>query len=277
MLTHKKQAALSAFTMAEIMIALTIIGIVSAITIPQLLANTGGRSHKVMMQKNYALLAQTLRVAHSKLDFDTSDVDRIINFSKTGEPPFNDQLSIENLLTKTLDVKKLDKTSHAFTGKLLTYTTSAMYSASTTAAIQRAASETSTGVAFDTGSGKEKQRGAIFETRDGAYFIFPDKEKLADNGCTKLSPCLAYIDVNGMEPPNALINCSQDTNTGYLKYIWEDDTQDIIGEDYYSGNTLKGACTIDPMKTNDIFPVLIYGSTVKPAINAADAVLADHS
>lgn len=277
MLTNKKQSALSGFTMAEILIALTIIGIVSALTIPQILGNTSGRSHKLMMQKNYATLAQTLRVAHSKLGFDTSDVDRIVNFSKTGEPAFNDQLSIENLLTKTMDIKKLDKTSHAFVGKLLTYTTNAMYSASTTAAIQRAASETSAGVAFATSSGKEKERGAIFETRDGAYIIFPDKEKLADNGCSKLSPCLAYIDVNGMEPPNALITCEKEANTGYLKYKWEDTTQDIIGEDYYSGNTLKGACAIDPMKTNDIFPVLIYGSTIKPAINAADAVLADHS
>ncbi|MCM1009437.1 MAG: type II secretion system GspH family protein [Fusobacterium sp.] len=271
---NKKHLAFSAFTMAEIMIALTIIGIVSAITIPQLLANTGGRSHKIMMQKQYAVLAQTLRVAHAKLDFDTSDVDRIVNYSKSGEPPFNAQLSIENLLTKTMDIKKLDKTSHAFAGKLLSYTSDAMYSASTTAAIERAGSETSTGVAFDT---DEDYRGAIFETRDGAYIIFPDKEKLADNGCSKLSPCLAYIDVNGMEPPNALINCQSDTNTGYLKYKWEDGTNKIIGEDYYSGNTLKGACTIDPMKTNDVFPVLIYGSTIKPATNAADAVLADHS
>lgn len=268
---------LSGFTMAEILIALTIIGIVSALTIPQILGNTGGRSHKLLMQKNYTLLAQALRVAHSKLEFDTSDVDRIVNYSKTGEPAFNDQLSIENLLTKTLDIKKLDKTSHPFAGKLITYTSSAMYSASTTAAIQRAATETSSGVAFDTASGKEKQRGAIFETRDGAYIIFPDKEKLADYGCSKLSPCIAYIDVNGMEPPNALVNCEKDTNTGYLKYNWEDSTNDIIGEDYYSGTTLKGACTIDPMKTNDVFPVLIYGSTVKPAINAADAVLSDHS
>lgn len=275
MLTNKKQSALSGFTMAEILIALTIIGIVSALTIPQILGNTSGRSHKLMMQKNYATLAQTLRVAHSKLEYDTSDVDRIVNYSKAGDTtPFNSQLSIENLLTKTMDIKKLDKTSHAFVGKLLTYTTSAMYSASTTAAIQRAGTETSTGIAFDT---SKDYRGAIFETRDGAYIIFPDKKDLATLACTKLSPCLAYIDVNGMEPPNALITCEKEANTGYLKYKWEDTTQDIIGEDYYSGNTLKGACAIDPMKTNDIFPVLIYGSTIKPAINAADAVLADHS
>lgn len=266
--------ALRAFTMAEILIALTIIGIVSALTIPQILGNTSGRSHKIMMQKNYAVLSQALRVAHSKLEFDTSDVDRIVNYSKTGEPAFKDQLSIENLLTKTMDIKKLDKTSHAFAGKLIGYTSNATYSASTTAAISRAGTETGTGIAFDT---TKDYRGAIFETRDGAYIIFPDKKDLATQACTKLSPCLAYIDVNGMEPPNALVNCEKDANTGYLKYKWEDTTQDIIGEDYYSGNTLKGVCTIDPMKTNDVFPILIYGSTIKPAINAVDAVLGDHS
>lgn len=268
----------SGFTMAEIIIALTIIGIVAVITIPQILGNTSGRSHKLMMQKNYTVLAQALRVAQSKLDFDTSDIDRFVNYSESGgsPTPLTKQRSIENLLTKTMDIKKLDKTSHAFAGKLLSYDNDAMYSASTTAAISRAATETSTGVTFDT---DEDYHGAIFETRDGAYIIFPDKEKLAANGCSKKSPCIAYIDVNGIDQPNALINCESDANTGYLNYNWEDEdgTDKIIGEDYYIGNTLKGACTIDPMKTNDVIPVLIYGSTIKPATNAADAVLSDHS
>lgn len=272
------------FTMAEILIALTIIGIVAALTIPQIIGNTGGRANKLMMQKNFTVLAQTLRVAHSKLDFDTSDIDRFVNYSETGSDPtpLTKQRSIENLLTKTMDIKKLDKTSYAFTGKLLTYTSDALYKppGSTpgvgSAAISRSATETSTGVAFATSSGKEKERGGIFETRDGAYIIFPDKEKLSTYGCTKKSPCIAYIDVNGADQPNALINCEKDANAGILNFKWENST-DIMSEDYYNGTTLKGACVIDPMKTNDILPVLIYGSTIKPALNAADAVLSDRS
>lgn len=254
------------FTMAEILIALSIIGVVAALTIPQILGNTSGRSHKIMMQKAYTVLSQTLRIAGSKQDYDMSDVDRIVNKTGAGAPAAELQLSVENLLTKTMDITKLEDTSHAFTGKLLTIKDDGT--------MERASSESATGIAVDT---TQDYGGAIFETREGVYYIFPDKKKIADDGCTKDSPCLAYIDVNGKEPPNMLITCANDSNTGYWKY-WKSSTDDDTKwHDYFNGNTKKGACAIDPMRVNDVFPVLIYGSTVIPALNAVDAVLADHT
>lgn len=257
----------SAFTMAEILIAMSIIGVIAALTIPQILGNTSGRSHKIMLQKAYATLSQTLRIAQTKLDYNMSDVDRIINKTGSGAPAAELQLSVENLLTKTMDITKLDKTSHPFAGKLLTISDS-------DAKLSRASTETATGAAIDA---SKDYGGAIFETREGVYYIFPDKKKIAEEGCTKESPCLAYIDVNGIEPPNMLITCANDSNTGYWKYWKNSGEDDTKWHDYYNGTTKKGACTIDAMRINDVFPVLIYGATVIPALNAVDAALADHS
>ena len=253
----------SAFTMAEILIAMTIIGIIAAITLPQLLGNTSGRANKLMIQKSYAVLSQALRIGQAKLDYDTSDVDRIVNKTGSGAPAIELQLSIENLLKKTMDIEYLDtKTNHAFSGKILT-----LGDAGT---LTRATSDTATGI---TVSASEDSRGAIFETREGAYYIFPDKDKVADEACTKDNPCLVYIDVNGPEAPNMLVTCATEGNTGY--YEWDDTDKKVK---YMKNNTTEaGTCTIDGMKVNDVYPVLIYGSTVVPALNAVDEILKSHS
>ncbi len=269
----------SAFTMAEIMIALTIIGVVAAITLPQLIGNTGGRSHKLMMQKNYALLSQALKIGSAKLEYNASDVDRIVNKIGSGAEDLNLQISIENLLTKTMDVKKLDATTHAFSGKFVT-----LGSTGTTDGMAELAwedNDDAEGITVNN-SGAGDERGAIFETRDGSYIIFPDKDDIDTYACTKASPCLAYIDVNGPESPNSMITCSNIDSTGYWYWDYEEDatTGEVTKDEtkyMKSGTTEAGTCTVDPMRINDVFPVLIYGGTVVPALNAVEAVITDHS
>ena len=260
-----------AFTMAEILIAMTIIGIIAAITIPQILGNTSGRSNKLMIQKTYTVLSQALKIGQAKLDYNTSDVDRIVNRTGSSEPAIELQLSIENLITRTMDATKLDTTTHAFSGKLLSIEKNTAAAGETPVyafELSRASSETNTGA--DLGSGDT--RGAIFETREGAYFIFPEKKKIAADACTKDSPCLAYIDVNGKEPPNALVTCSTESNTGY--WTWDDTNYKVK---YMKDSSHEaGICAIDGMKVNDVYPVFIYGATVVPALNAVDAILTDH-
>lgn len=253
-----------AFTMAEILIAMTIIGIIAAITIPQILGNTSGRANKLMIQKTYAVLSQALRIGQSKLDYNTSDVDRIVNKTGAGAPAIELQLSIENLLKKTMDIEYLDtKTTHAFSGKLLTLKDDGT--------LERASADSATGITVN-GSGAGDKRGAIFETREGAYYIFPDKAKIDAEACTKDNPCLVYIDVNGPEAPNMLVTCSTESNTGYYK--WDSTDQKVK---YMKNSTTEaGTCAIDGMKINDVYPVIIYGSTVVPALNAADVILTDH-
>lgn len=267
----------SAFTMAEIMIALTIIGVVAAITLPQLIGNTGGRSHKLMMQKNYALLSQALKIGSAKLEYNTSEVDRIVNKTGAGAEDLNLQVSIENLLTKTMDVKKLDATTHAFSGKFVALGAT---DSDGRAELDWETNEDAGGITVDD-SGAGDQRGAIFETRDGSYIIFPDKNDIDEHACTKASPCLAYIDVNGPESPNSMITCANIDDTGYWYWDYEENSTGEVTKDetkYMEDSTNEaGTCTVDPMRINDVFPVLIYGGTVVPALNAVEAVITDHS
>ncbi len=264
-----------AFTMAEIIIAMGIIGVVAAITVPQILGNTSGRANRLMIQKSYTVLSQALKVAQAKLDYNMSDVEKIVNKTGTGAEDLNLQLSVENLLTKTMDMKKLDKTTHAFTGKLLTL--SATDTTDGDATLSRASSETTTGITVDN-SGAGDKRGAIFESREGVYYIFPDKTDIDSYSCTKSSPCLAYIDVNGPDSPNTLVTCSTESNTGY--WYWDyvvDATSGNVTTDktkYMKNSTTEApACEIDPMKVKDVYPVIIYGSTVVPALNAVESIL----
>lgn len=250
-----------AFTMAEILIAMTIIGIVAAITLPQLLGNTSGRTNKLMIQKTYATLSQALRISQGKLDYNTSDVDEIVNQTGAGAEDIDLQFSIENILTKTMDITKLDKTTHEFSGKILTLEDDGTLS--------RASSETATGITVSSSGDK---RGAIFQSREGAYYIFPDKDKIDTNGCTKESPCLVYIDVNGPDAPNMLVICATEANTGY--YEWDETDKKV--KYMKTSSTEAPTCTIDGMKVNDVYPVLIYGSTIVPALNAADVILTNH-
>ncbi len=247
MLKNKRRA----FTVAEILIAMVAIGIVAAVTVPQILGNTGSRTNKVMIQKTFAAFAQSMRIAEAKLDYNTADVEKIINTAATDN-------SIENLLKKSMDITLKENVSqHAFSGKIITVSSGVL---------SRASSETTTGISLSQAASSGK-RGGIFETKDGVYYIFPDKTDIATKACTKTDPCLVYVDINGPESPNRLVSCVTDADTG----IWKKDGV------YYNGSTEKNAsCTINPNKISDVYPLVIYGGTVVPAINALNSVLSNH-
>ncbi len=248
MLKNKRQA----FTVAEILIAMVAIGIVAAVTVPQLLGNTGARTNKVMIQKTFAAFAQSIRISETKLDYNTSEVEKIINTAAA-------DISIENFLKKSMDITLKENISqHSFTGKLITVNSSG--------ALTRASSESSTGVKL-TQAASSGKRGGIFETRDGAYYMFPDKTDIATAACTKDSPCIMYVDINGPESPNRLVSCATDADTG----IWKKDGF------YYNGTTEKDAsCAINENKISDVYPLVIYGGTAVPAINALNSILTSH-
>lgn len=276
------------FTMAEIMIAMTILGVVALLTLPQIIGNTGGRSNKLMIQKSYAVLSQAMKMAYAKMDYDTSEVDRITSYTESGPGAVDvaDQKSIENILLKTLDVQKLDDKTHPFTSTKYWK----MYRNNTTGvSLLYRADAPSSGTLTVGSASDDHEKGAIFKTREGVYYIFPDKDKIETDGCTLNSPCLAYIDVNGIDSPNTLMACDTDANTGFWNPIakqYQQRKQDsnADGTPKYEEdgttpvyvNEAVAACTFDAMNTTDIFAVLIYGGTVVPAANIDEVVLQDH-
>lgn len=275
-----------AFTMAEILIAMTILGIIALLTIPQIIGNTGGRSNKLMMQKSFATLSQSLKIAEAKMGYSTADVESTVNY--TTDP--DEERSIENILTKTMDLEKLDETSHPITAtkwwklgeiKFKTMVGSTAHYDN----YARLEIQTSGSVTIRNETSDKDKNGAIFKSRDKVYYIFPGKDNIFEEGCTKNHPCLAYIDVNGPDSPNMLMECENAAQTA----IWNQvDKQyqlrkakfkpDNTADTDTNGNQLydspeAAACTFDPMNTADIFAVLIYGGTVVPATNVDALVL----
>lgn len=50
-----------AFTLAEVLVTLAIIGVVAAMTIPSLISNTQGKQYKVAVKKNFSVINQAIK------------------------------------------------------------------------------------------------------------------------------------------------------------------------------------------------------------------------
>lgn len=110
------------------------------------------------------------------------------------------------------------------------------------------------------GSGGGINQGYMFQLEDGMVFTYDPAQAY----CSESNPCFGYIDVNGPVGPNRVISCSE--NGGGDAWVAN------YGRNADSA-ILLADCTVESKDITDIFPVLFYGSTVKPASIAAKSVL----
>ena len=93
----------SAFTLAEILITLGIIGVVAAMTIPTLIANTRCAQYRSQFKKTLSTLNQAVRMSQAQYDFDFGG----FTISHKNYPPQNDDpqtvKSMAALLNGTLN------------------------------------------------------------------------------------------------------------------------------------------------------------------------------
>ena len=95
-----------------------------------------------------------------------------------------------------------------------------------------------------------------FRLADGSLFAFYKDSKV----CTKSSPCIGLIDVNGTTLPNKEVTCDNGKP----------------GDTAAAGETAATTCKLvpnDAAHMTDIYPVKFYDSTVEPATKAARYVL----
>ena len=92
----------AAFTLAEVLITLGIIGVVAALTIPTLISNYNKRQTVTKLKQTYSILSQALTMAQVKEgDTSTWDVAGIFG-TPTDDPNFNREESIEKFVDKYL-------------------------------------------------------------------------------------------------------------------------------------------------------------------------------
>ncbi|MBQ8459174.1 type II secretion system protein [bacterium] len=256
---HFKKAA---FTLAEVLITLGIIGVVAALTIPTLIANTNGQKFRSQFKKTISTLNQAVRLNKANYDFDFSD-------AESCDGPWNG-----NPYTEKSETPDKDMTFCAiFNGSLKGFSIDAYYTNfyidpndkvldNTNIYNILAASEEMLAITMYWG-----ERGSAYVLSDGSLFAFQVFAQKGDcdipvgtslnsklSNITVDSPfryCLAFIDVNGPTPPNKEVKCK----TGTTSF------------------DLDEPCIVDSKTIGDVFPVVFYNSTVAPATNAAKYVL----
>ena len=317
-----------AFTLAEVLIALAIIGVVAAMTIPTFMANTAGAQFRTGFKKGITVLTQAASANYATEGYDFSGTNgyygadgaptaayataggapdgAVIGFntaSLSGEDTYKDlhgdTPSLFHLFQNNLNMKNSNELSNyavmpadamlSCTGN--TAGSAMVPGAATPTQINNAvanlndrpllagleedveATETQnvqgSGGLADLCGGRSLDEGGInqgrmFQLEDGMVFTYDPAQAY----CSESNPCYGYIDVNGPTGPNRVIACSQATEGSTNKNFWIPS----YGRNANAGNLLVD-CTVESKDITDIYPVLFYGSAVKPASVAAKSVL----
>lgn len=170
-----------AFTLAEVLITIAVIGIVAALTIPAIINNTQDKELKSSLKKNYAVLSQatmqlaqdnggTIKniVAASWGDGFAYKISQYVKYNLISAPTFiaNGIQPLGNCWANTNTVKRLDGTQGAY------------------------------GTDFYVDNGNS----GCFITNDGAYWA--SYRYQADCTFESIDCTVVYIDVNGPKGPN---------------------------------------------------------------------------
>ncbi len=317
-----------AFTLAEVLIALAIIGVVAAMTIPTFMANTAGAQFRTGFKKGITVLTQAASANYATEGYDFSGTNgyfgadgaptalystaggasdgATIGFntaSITGEDTFKDlhgdTPSLFHLFQNNLNMKNSNEvTNYAVmpADAMLncagqTSGSATVPGASTATTINNAVSDLNkrpvlaglaegttastsqtiqgSGGLVDLCGGRSLDNGGInqgrmFQLEDGMVFTYDPAQAY----CSESNPCYGYLDVNGATGPNRVIACSEPAAGGTNNNFWIP----TYGRNADAGNLLVD-CTVESKDITDIYPVLFYGSAVKPASVAAKSVL----
>lgn len=312
-----------AFTLAEVLIALAIIGVVAAMTIPTFMANTAGAQFRTGFKKGITVLTQAASANYATEGYDFSGTNGALGAADTATTPtanydattntsigFNtapdatlpttadlhpDTPSLFHLFQNNLNMKNSNEIVNyavmpadvalnclaGADGATITIpgmadatveesTTNPLDDDFTRETVSGKAGSIQVGgglaslcagrsIADSTGLGGLNQ-GYMFQLEDGMVFTYDPAQAY----CSEANPCFGYIDVNGPTGPNRVIACSEDGGgdawiTNYGRNA--------------NSSVLLADCKVDSKDITDIYPVLFYGSTVKPASIAAKSVL----
>ena len=314
-----------AFTLAEVLIALAIIGVVAAMTIPTFMANTAGAQFKTGLKKGITVLTQAASANYATEGYDyagtngaygaadttttptanystnavstmhgTLDTKGVIGFNTeangtvTTNDNHPDTPSLFHLFQNNLNLKNASETSNyavmpvditlncsSTEGGTITVPgmTAPAISDVQTGNLDRATITSKTGIqvggglaqlcdgrALGTDGTGGINQGYMFQLEDGMVFTYDPAQAY----CTEANPCFGYLDVNGAAGPNRVIACSEGGGVNAWIHTY--------GRNADAGNLLAD-CTVDAKDITDIYPVLFYGSAVKPASRAAKSVL----
>lgn len=260
------------FTLAEVLITLGIIGVVAAMTIPTLIANTNSARFRSQFKKTLSTLSQAGLMAQAQYDIDYSTPDQATSCSTDDDP--NDVYTFCAIFNGTLSGHKLSDTAPT---RLKGDGTEETYVAPFTVA------------------------NAMYLTlADGSLVVFNNQAHNCHKGVTGHlgsgeddtstenvdSSCYGYIDVNGTTLPNRAVSCAATTGGGGAGFFGQP-AYAQGGTEPAGGTTGNSAAAIataydgedtcvvpnDANHMTDVFPIVFHDGTVEPLSRAARYVL----
>ncbi len=255
------------FTLAEVLITLGIIGVVAAMTIPTLIANTNGAKFRSQFKKTLSTLNQAGLMSQAQYDFDYAGTSSTCvavktadgKASVTGDKQHPDSaMTFCALLNGTL-------TGHTYVGestKLFRNNngTQLQYSWVKTKGADKALAN---GLKLADTINYTLADGSIvgFHKNASGCELAPGTPLDATVIAGGLANCIGYIDVNGVTLPNSEVSCGKGTAGA---------TADVA-----TSNDVTTPCAVpnDATHMTDVFPIVFHDATVEPASNAAKYVL----
>ena len=258
------------FTLAEVLITLGIIGVVAAMTIPTLIANTNGAKFRSQFKKSISTLNQAGLMSQAQYDFDYAGTSStcaeakpagkdakavdpaaqhpdsfmtmcaILNGTLTGQTYLGTVSKVKrNNNGAAADYTIVNATDGALNASGLTYTEFLAYALADGSI-----------VAFNAGA-------KACELPIGTQLT---NDQLKTGGV--LNGCLGFIDVNGATLPNKEVTCSAIPDGGK-------------GTANKATLNPDSPCTVknDAAHMTDVFPIVFHDATVEPASDAAKYIL----
>ena len=235
------------FTLAEVLITLGIIGVVAAMTIPTLISNTNGAQFKTAYKKALSTLNQAVLM---NLAMDDTDFSTIVDDADAANG-----VSMAEILTSRMQSATEITNTYTFPsdGMDINVTVDCTQAMITAANAADAPASPCKGKTIPSGETTIEATGAmnfalnstdykVYSFADGTSFGFNvHAEQCRTAGAEN---CVGFIDVNGANNPNTVIECDDAANN-----------------------------VCESSEITDIFPVIFHGQTVEPATDSARAVL----
>lgn len=236
------------FTLAEILITLGIIGVVAAMTIPVLIANTRSQQYRSRFKKTVSTLSQAARMSQAQYGFDYAGITQRCGSNGGSEHPENTQsicAILNGTLTGTTYYTSISTIPMSKNNRNTTYSIDSTYLKGLGSITNMHAYILSDGtiVGFAALLGSMPCTLPIGQTL---------KDTHPTAGSTFLADCYGFIDVNGSNLPNKEVSCS-------------------LGQNFLNENT----CIVknDAEHMTDIYPIRFHDGIVEPATAAARYVL----
>lgn len=216
MLSNKKGGIFmkksNAFTLAEVLITLGIIGVVAAMTMPTLINQTNGAQFRAGFKKELSVISQAAALNQALEDWDFRDLDGSTNKLST---LLDSRVNVVNKLTSS------DKLPDGYDPQ---------WKSADFDLDDIPVSETGSNINY-------------YLFNDGSMFVFDDD--LAKNctdvevGSTGKHICHGYFDVNGFKGPNRVTTCDETSATETDCYVKS--PSDIFPVIFYDQTVLPGS------------------------------------